>query len=224
MHVRMRQRQSEELNAVLESVDENFGRAVNELMVTQKENFERFTEITEGNCRQIDDLSAQGTKIEAFLDEVVGIIKENDQKSLKITENLEKFERDFTIYKQEIKDIISDFENRYGYFHNSVQTDISSIMKAQREANTGIEKFVEMVDQRTGVLESTVDEKINNLSEQVVETKSIACSGGQVDMELVTNNLNKFKHDNKRSQNKIDSLGKKLDNFRNEINTLFEDF
>jgi hypothetical protein len=169
-------------------------------------------------------LSAQGTKIETFLDEVVGIIKENDDKSLKITENLEKFERDFTIYKQEIKDLVTDFENRYGYFHNSVQTDISSIMKAQREANTGIEKFVEMVDQRTGILESNVDEKITNLSEQVSETKTIACSGGQVDMELVNNNLNKFKHDNKRSQNKIDSLGKKLENFRNEINTLFEDF
>jgi hypothetical protein len=47
----MRQRQSEELNAVLETVDENFGRAVNELMETQRENFERFTEVTETNCR-----------------------------------------------------------------------------------------------------------------------------------------------------------------------------
>jgi ABC-type transporter Mla subunit MlaD len=195
----MRQRQSEELNAVLESVDENFGRAVNELMDTQRENFERITDVTDTNCRQIDQLSAQGTKIETFLDEVVAIIKDNDDKSHKITENLEKFERDFTIYKQEIKDLVSDFENRYSYFHSSVQTDISSIMKAQREANSGIEKFVEMVDQRTGILESNVDEKFTSLSEQVHETKTIAGSGGQVDMDLVNNNLNKFKHDNKRS-------------------------
>lgn len=193
-------------------------------METQRENFERFTNITETNCKQIDDLSAQGTKIESFLDEVVSIIKENDDKSHKITENLEKFERDFTIYKQEIKDMVTDFENRYSYFHNSVQTDISSIMKAQREANSGIEKFVEMVDQRTGILESNVDEKLTNLSEQVHETKTIAGSGGQVDMDLVTNNLNKFKHDNRKSQSKIDHLSKKLENFRNEINTLFADF
>ena len=147
-------------------------------METQRENFERITEVTETNCKQIDDLSKQGTKIESFLDEVVAIIKDNDEKSHKITQNLEQFERDFTIYKQEIKDLVTDFENRYGYFHNSVQTDISSIMKAQREANTGIEKFVEMVDQRTGILENNVDEKIENLTEQLTETKTIACSGG----------------------------------------------
>lgn len=84
---------------MLESVDENFGRAVNDLIETQKENFERFTDITETNCRQIDDLSAQGSKIESFLEEIVSIIKQNDDKSQKITENLEKFDRDFTVYK-----------------------------------------------------------------------------------------------------------------------------
>ena len=81
-----------------------------------------------------------------------------------------------------------------------------------------------MVDQRTGILESNVDEKFTSLSEQVHETKTIAGSGGQVDMDLVNNNLNKFKHDNKRSQSKIDNLSKKFENFRNEINTLFLDF
>ena len=81
-----------------------------------------------------------------------------------------------------------------------------------------------MVDQRTGILENNVDEKINNLEEQVVENQSIAGSGGRVDMEEVASNLSKFKSDNKRSQNKIDKLGKKLDNFRNEVNRLLADF
>jgi len=35
-----------------------------------------------------------------------------------------------------------------------------------------------MVDQRTGILENDVEEKISHLIEQVSETKTIAGSGG----------------------------------------------
>jgi len=51
-------------------------------------------------------------------------------------------------------------------------------MKAQREASMSIEKFVSMVDQRTDLVEETVENRLELFSQQLSEAKQIGGSGG----------------------------------------------
>ena len=115
-----------------------------------------------------------------------------------------------------------DLESRYGYFHTSVSTDIAGVMKAQRESSFSMEKFVSMVDQRTDMVEDQVENRLEVFAQQLSEAKQIGGSGGQVDIEAVTSNLDQFKFEHKKSLGKIGQLSEKLKHFRNEILSLFE--
>jgi hypothetical protein len=101
------------------------------------------------------------------LEEIVTIIKENDEKSHKLTESLERYQRDFACHKRDISELVADLETRYNYFHTSVSTDIAGVLKSQREATLGIEKFAAMVDQRTDLVEETLDNRLGIFSQQL---------------------------------------------------------
>jgi len=58
---------------------------------TQKNNFAEFSTLADTHSKQIDELTSQGGKIERFLEEIVSIIKQNDDKSLRLTESLERY-------------------------------------------------------------------------------------------------------------------------------------
>lgn len=127
---------------------------------TQKNNFTEFSTLADTHSKQIDELTVQGAKIESFLEEIVSVIKQNDENSLKLTESLERYKRDILCHKKELQEIVTDLETRYGYFHSSVSTDIAGVMKAQREASGSIEKFVATIDQRLDLVEETVDQRL----------------------------------------------------------------
>lgn len=87
----MRNTQNQALGQVLQSIDENFGKAVESLAETQKNNFTEFSTLADTHSKQIDELTVQGAKIESFLEEIVSVIKQNDENSLKLTESLERY-------------------------------------------------------------------------------------------------------------------------------------
>lgn len=95
-------------------------------------------------------------------------------------------------------------------------------MKAQREASGSIEKFVATIDQRLDLVEETVDQRLEAFQENLREAQQLGGSGGQVDIQAVTSNLDQFKTEQKKSLGKIGQLSEKLKHFRNEILSLFE--
>ena len=53
-----------------------------------------------------------------------------------------------------------DFQNRYQYFQECIQGDVSTIMRTQRDTNEGLEKFIEMVEERTSSFEESTQQKL----------------------------------------------------------------
>ena len=99
------------------------------------------------------------------MEEIVSIVKQNDENSQKLSESLERYQRDMLCHKKELSELVTDLETRYGYFHCSVSTDIAGVLKAQREAGMSVEKFASTVDQRLDLVEETLEQRLEAFSQ-----------------------------------------------------------
>ena len=97
-------------------------------------------------------------------------------------------------------------------------------MRTQRDTNDGLEKFIEMVEERTSSFEESTQQKLKNYEEEMKKAstnKAESGSGGSIDIEKT---ISKVTVDNKQSQEKLEALSNKFENFRNEINKLLVEF
>lgn len=184
---------------------------------------------TASNADRIISLVSQGTKMENFMSEIISMIKTSQQKSKTATTKTLEFERNNDLFRREIQDVIHDFQNRYQYFQECIQGDITTIMRTQRDTNTGLEKFVEMVEERTSNFEEATTSKIKKFEEyskDLESTKKVDSggSGGSLDIERVHKSVDKVKVASQQSQEDISVLKRRFDNFRNEVNKLLVDF
>ena len=162
--------------------------------------------------------------MEQFMGDIIGLVKECQNAQKKVSEQVFEFDKNGEIFKREICEMQQDFENRYKYFQECIQGDVSTIMRTQRDTNDGLEKFIEMVEERTSSFEESTQQKLENYEDELKKvntTKAESGSGGSIDIEKT---ISKVTVDNKQSQEKLEALSSKFENFRNEINKLFVDF
>ena len=137
------------------------------------------------------------------------------------------FKENFEVYKKELKENIDDFENRYTYFHETIQTDLGSIVNTQKESNFSIEKFVEMVDKRTELFESNTEKNLDGIRDtlnEFINNQNKSGSGGSLDLESFNSSIHQFKLEIKKNASKLKVVDGKVDNFRNEVNRMFLDY
>lgn len=214
--------QRKSVTHMVDSVEDSVRTAI--LEMSQKHSIlnEKFLELKENSKRQTKGLVEQGTNVESFLTEIVELIKETRKKDRKVSAQIFEFERNNKIHQREMKEMFSDLENRYSYFQDTIQGDVSMIMRTQRDTNGGLEKFVEMVEERTSGFEKATKTKLKIFSDDLLGKESaISGSGGSVDIEKVHQSIKKVKTDHRANSEKIQVLGTRFDNFRNEVNKLF---
>lgn len=193
--------------------------------LTLSENFEKYTKIADSNHSQIQTILTQNQNIETFLESATKIITDNQELTSTFNKKFIEFEENFELYKKQLQDISYDFETRYQYFYETCQSDISNIMKSQKDSNLSIEQFLDSLDERANNFESAVEKQIEESELRWKQTKEESGgSGGSFDLEKVQDKIRRFKQENVRNQEMITSVEKKMDNFRNEVNSMFVDY
>lgn len=198
--------------------------AVREIDLSTRDFDRKFEKRTDTNSQQIAAVVEQGNKMEQFIGELIGLVKECQDSQKKVREQVFEFDRNGEIFKREIGEMQQDFENRYKYFQECIQGDVSTIMRTQRDTNEGLEKFIEMVEERTSSFEQATSLKLEGFEEEVKKAgsnKVESGSGGSIDIEK---KISKVAVDNQQSQEKLEALSNKFENFRNEINKLLVGF
>lgn len=89
-----------------------------------------------------------------------------------------------------MKDLTSDFESRYQYFYESAQSDITNIMKSQKDSNLSVEKFLDFLDERVNNFETTVNKRIEEAEMRYKELREE--SGGQEGASILRNFRTEF--------------------------------
>lgn len=124
-----------------------------------------------------------------------------------------------------MKDLTSDFESRYQYFYESAQSDITNIMKSQKDSNLSVEKFLDFLDERVNNFETTVNKRIEEAEMRYKELREESGgSGGSFDIEKFQDRIRRFKQDSAKNLGMIKAVEVKVQNFRNEVNNMFIDF
>lgn len=186
---------------------------------------EKYSTIADSNHNQIQALLAQNSKIESFLESATTIISENQEKTLEFNKKFYEFEQNFQIYKKELQDLTSDFETRYQYFYESAQSDISNIMKSQKDSNLSLEKFIDLIDERVQNFENSIEKRIEESELRFKELREESGgSGGSFDIEKFQNRIHKFRQEINKNSEKIKEINGKIVNFRNEVNNMILDF
>lgn len=98
-------------------------------------------------------------------------------------------------------------------------------MKSQKDSNLSLEKFLDFVDERVNNYESSMN---NRLEEAEIKFKELreesGGSGGSLDIEKVQNRIRRFKQENAKNLGLIKNVEGKIENFRNEVNSMFIDY
>lgn len=189
------------------------------------ENFEKYSKIADSNHSQIQTILTQNQNIESFLESATKIITDNQELTSSFNKKFIEFEENFELCKKQLQDISSDFETRYQYFYETCQSDISNIMKSQKDSNLSIEKFLDSLDDRANNFESAVKKQMEEGELRWKQAREENPGPrGSSDVDKFHEKIRRFKQDNVKNQGMIKSIEGKMDNFRNEVNSMFIDY
>jgi len=187
-----------------------------------REAWEYYNTLANDNTEKISQLAVQGSNIEVLLTDIIKIFRDTEKSVHSTQEKIFEFEQNADLHKREVSEMLEDLENRYSYFQESLQSEVSSIMKTQRESNSNLENFVQIVEERTSSFERAINKKISTHTETLDHKLSAfgSGSGGSRDAEVYSKNMQEFERLSKANLEKISDFEKRFDNFRNEINRL----
>ena len=182
---------------------------------------DRIAKVTNSNSDQIELLLSQNQRVEAFLEEVVELLRKNQKTSAEINEKMIEAESNYCLYKKEVADIFKDMEARHGYFQTVTQSDTGNLIKMQKESNKNLESFMSQVNKRTNLLEETLKERLDTLQDVVTQI-----SKRELNDELlkgITAQQNSLERRQVANEEQQKQLNHQLSNIWNEVRMLVKD-
>ena len=182
---------------------------------------ERISKVTNNNTDQIELLLQQNQRVEAFLDEVVELLRKNQKTTTEINEKMIEAESNYCLYKKEVADVFKDMESRHGYFQTVTQSDTGNLIKMQKETNKNLESFMSQVNKRTNLLEETLKERMDTLQEVVTQI-----SKRELNDELlkgITSQQGLLERRQAANEDQQKQLNHQLANIWNEVRMLVKD-
>lgn len=187
----------------------------------KSDTIERISKVTNSNSDQIELLLAQNQRVEAFLEEVVELLRKNQKTSSEINEKMIEAESNYCLYKKEVADIFKEMEARHGYFQTVTQSDTGNLIKMQKESNKNLESFMSQVNKRTNLLEETLKERLDTLQDVVTQI-----SRRELNDELlkgITGQQSQLERRQQANEEQQKQLNQQLANIWNEVRTLVKD-
>lgn len=179
---------------------------------------------------QLESIMNQNMSIEEFMGDVVSTIQQHQKKMTELSENVFTVESNNKLFENEIGNIAKDIEKKFDLYKESTAAELLSTINIQRETNKNLEEFTNSTNSKTETIGEIVKKKLVNFEEMIEnyekERKLTNLNNVDDNVKLVEieGNLKNALEVVKTNSGKTAGLEKKLDNFRNEVNTLFIDY
>ena len=178
--------------------------------------------MTKNNCEQIEELTSQNQRIEAFLEEVAVLLGNNQRTSIDLNQKLIAAESDVALYKKELADLFKDFESRIGFYQQAQQNDSGNILKVQKETNKNIETFISLVNKKNAAVEETVKARLDGFQDLIQQI-----SRKELNDELlksINDQVSTIQDKLLATERKLHAQESRMSNIKNEINLVFDEY
>lgn len=221
---------SQDLIKRMASLENETGLSIEGISINQKEAFEYLGNIVNIHKSQLDGMMAQNSSIEVFMADVVNTIQQHQKKMTELGEQVFTVEGNNDLFQNEMKNIAQEVEKKCDVYKESTSSDQHNVINIQRETNKNIQEFVDSISMKQEAIESSITTKLKSFEEILNE---VAKDRNELGFDKADRNmkLNEIEvivknaiHGINGNNGKTNQLEKKLDNFRNEVNTLFIDY